>query len=256
MNSFFKTAATVISLAANDFKSKYAGSVLGSVWAIAEPAALVLVYWFAYTVAFGGGDVNGIPYFLYLSAGMVPWCFISGGLTGISSCFRDYSYLIKKTYFNKKLLPYIRLFSALFSHIVFCFLIVVICIFCGSDLSKIYLLPAVFLLSAVFVLSLGKILAVLCAGIKDVQNAVSVVLNIAFWITPIFWNGADIPLKYSAVVRFNPAALICDSYRNVLLFGRYPELSAVIRICAISAVLFLVGSLIERKLLPNISDRL
>ncbi len=37
-----------LSLAKNDFKTKYAGSYLGIVWAFIQPIVTILVYWFVF----------------------------------------------------------------------------------------------------------------------------------------------------------------------------------------------------------------
>ena len=40
----------IFSLAKNDFKTKYAGSYLGIVWAFIQPVVTILVYWFVFSV--------------------------------------------------------------------------------------------------------------------------------------------------------------------------------------------------------------
>ena len=40
----------IFSLAKNDFKTKFAGSYLGIVWAFIQPIVTVLVYWFVFQV--------------------------------------------------------------------------------------------------------------------------------------------------------------------------------------------------------------
>lgn len=55
-------------------KAKYAQSVLGISWAIIQPLFSTLVF----TVIFGSLakiDSNGVPYFLFSFAALVPWTF-------------------------------------------------------------------------------------------------------------------------------------------------------------------------------------
>ena len=65
----YQNRRLVLKLAKNDFKTKYAGSYLGIVWAFVQPIVTVLVYWFVFSVGFkaGTGDL-GIPFVLYLVA--------------------------------------------------------------------------------------------------------------------------------------------------------------------------------------------
>lgn len=61
-------------LAKNDFKTRYAGSYFGTFWAFVQPVVTILVYWFVFSVGFRSNtDELGVPFVLYLVAGIVPW---------------------------------------------------------------------------------------------------------------------------------------------------------------------------------------
>ena len=65
-------------LAKNDFKTRYAGSYFGTFWAFVQPVVTILVYWFVFSVGFRSNtDELGVPFVLYLVAGIVPWFFFS-----------------------------------------------------------------------------------------------------------------------------------------------------------------------------------
>lgn len=63
-------------LSVNDFKTKYAGSYLGVIWAFVQPVITVLIYWFVFEVGFKSGSVHSVPFILWLVAGIVPWFFL------------------------------------------------------------------------------------------------------------------------------------------------------------------------------------
>ena len=65
----------IMNLAKNDFKTKYAGSYLGIVWAFVQPIVTILVYWFVFSVGLKAGNVSDYPFVLYLVSGIVPWFF-------------------------------------------------------------------------------------------------------------------------------------------------------------------------------------
>ena len=76
----YKNRRLVAKLAKNDFKTRYAGSYLGIVWAFIQPVITILVYWFVFSVGFrsGAGESGRFLLFLYLVAGIVPWFFFLG----------------------------------------------------------------------------------------------------------------------------------------------------------------------------------
>ncbi len=85
-------------LAKNDFKTKFAGSYLGIVWALVQPIVTVLVYWFVFQVGLRQtADFNGCP-FCVVDAGrpgsLVLFSRGHGG--GGTNVLMEYSYLVKK----------------------------------------------------------------------------------------------------------------------------------------------------------------
>lgn len=87
----------VAKLAVADLKKTYTGAALGWAWAVIKPIVTIFVYWFAIEIGLRkGGNVGGVPYILWLIAGMVPWFYISETLTGGADCIRRYSYLVTK----------------------------------------------------------------------------------------------------------------------------------------------------------------
>ena len=52
----------IMNLAKNDFKTKYAGSYLGIVWAFVQPIVTILVYWFVFSVGLKAGNVGAYDF--------------------------------------------------------------------------------------------------------------------------------------------------------------------------------------------------
>ncbi len=246
--------AMVFQLALNDFKSKYAGSVLGALWALAEPLFTVLLYWFVYTVAFGGQAVGGVPYYVWLSVGLAPWLFISDGLKAITLSYRDYSYLIKKTRFDSAILPTVRGVSASLSHLIFLCIALILCAFEGVLLINPLILLLFFAITLLFIIATGRILAICCAKYRDVANGVSVVLNIGFWLTPVFWSVTNLSGRLSGGIMLNPFAIIVEGYRASVFCGNMPTSKQLVYLLLLCGVLWITGSFVQKKYLPEIAD--
>ena len=58
------------------------------------------------------------------------------------------------------------------------------------------------------------------------------------------------------IVELNPVALIAEGYRSTLLFGGFMEPDKFIYLILVIAVTFVTAKILERKLLPNIADKL
>ena len=114
-------------LSKNDFKTRFAGSYLGIIWAFVQPIVTVLVYWFVFEKGMHASGINlrsGItaPFVLWLIAGLVPWFFFQEVLSGGTNALMEYSYLVKKVVFQIDILPIIKLISALFVHLFLLYL--------------------------------------------------------------------------------------------------------------------------------------
>ena len=123
----YRNRRLVMKLAKNDFKTRYAGSYFGTIWAFVQPVVTILVYWFVFSVGFRSNtDELGIPFVLYLVAGIVPWFFFSDALSGGTNALIEYNYLVKKVVFNISVLPVVKIISALFVHGFFVILAIIL----------------------------------------------------------------------------------------------------------------------------------
>ncbi len=76
-NTLKKLRKLTVTLAVNDFKTKYSGSYLGIFWAFVQPVVTVTVYWFVFQLGFRSDPVKDFPFVLWLIAGIVPWFYFS-----------------------------------------------------------------------------------------------------------------------------------------------------------------------------------
>jgi len=256
-------SSTLIHLAKNDFKSKYAGSVGGIIWAFAQPVVTILIYWFVFGVAFQSGAVEGgssggrMPYVLWLVAGVVPWLFVSEAVGGITSSLTDYSYLVKKVVFNVKQLPYVRTLSALFVHLFFVGLIFAVSAAYGYY-PRVLHLQVLYYIAAATALALGagRIFAVLTAFFKDVQIIVGVIIQIGFWLTPIFWEISALPERLRFWFSLNPVYYIIGGYRNTFVYGIpfFRDFWGMLYFWGVVLLLLTLGEYMFNRLKPHFAD--
>ena len=158
----YKNRRLVMKLAKNDFKTRYAGSYFGTFWAFVQPVVTILVYWFVFSVGFRSNtDELGVPFVLYLVAGIVPWFFFSDALSGGTNSLLEYNYLVKKVVFNISVLPVVKIISALFVHGFFVLLAIILYI-CNGRFPDWYYLQILYYSACVFFLVSGTLLCYQC----------------------------------------------------------------------------------------------
>jgi len=245
-------------LAKNDFKTKYAGSALGTFWAFFKPIITILVFWFVFEKGLRSTPVQDFPFILWLMVGIIPWFFFNEAWVSATHCLFEYNYLVKKVKFRVSILPFVKIISALYIHLFFIGIIFLMFIAYQEPLS-IYNLQIFYYLGVMIVLliSLSWISSALSVFLKDVTQFIEVALTILFWLTPIFWNyKVTIPEGSRWWLKLNPVFYITDGYRdtfiNQIWFWEKPIDTIVF--LSITTLLFVVGSIVFVKLRPHFPD--
>lgn len=254
----------VLRLSKNDFKTKFAGSYLGIIWAFVQPIVTVLVYWFVFEKGLKAGGINtkaGItaPFVLWLVAGLVPWFFFSDALNGGTNALVEYSYLVKKVVFKISILPMVKLLSALFVHVFFIGFTLVL--YAGYHYYPDAYTLQIFYYSicmTVLVTGLSYANAAIVVFFRDWTQVINIILQVGVWITPIMWNidGMDLSPILITIFKLNPMYYIVNGYREALIgktwFWENPTLTIYFWIFTI--LIFAIGTGIFKRLKVHFAD--
>ena len=247
---------TVLRLAVNDFKARYAGLGLGAVWALLQPAVTIAVYYFVFQVGFKSVPVANVPYLPWLVAGIVPWFFFSEGWSGATGVLFEYSYLVKKLVFNVSILPTVKVLAAFFTHCVFTLLAVIVALLFGFGSVALLQLPYYSLCTFAFALAVGYITAALAPFVRDVAQVVGICLQLGFWITPVAWSYTMMGSQLQNILKLNPMLYIVEGFRDCLITGTWfiykPTLT--IWFWGVTTVLFMLGMLLFKRARPHFPD--
>ncbi len=247
----------ILSLAWNDFRTKYAGSVLGILWAFAYPIVTVVMYWFVFQIALGSGPVKGHPFALWLVAGLVPWMFFQDAMNFGTDAFRSYSYLVKKIAFNISILPAVRVISAFYVHLAFLLISLVLFTAMGS-FPGLQILQVLYYSLCTILLSLGMVFlsSAVAVFFRDITQLIMLILQVGTWATPILWQLDMLPAQYHWIFRLNPMNYIVQGYRSALLdhewFWEQPLYT--LYFWAFTLVMYIVGVTVFRRLEPHFAD--
>ena len=193
----YKNRKLVFSLAKNDFKTKYAGSYFGTIWAFIQPIVTICVYWFVFGLALRNGSDKGVPFVLWLIAGLIPWFFFQEGLIGGTNALLEYNYLVKKVVFNIRILPVVKVFSAVFVHAFFIIIVLLIYTFMGYPPS-LYAIQLLYYSFCIFMLILAMTYLTSAAVVffRDLSQIINIGLQVGVWVTPIMWDFNDLRTEW------------------------------------------------------------
>ena len=248
----------ILELTKRDFSDRFSGSILGSLWAFIWP----IVSLFIYIVIFGklmGGKLPGTSdiyaYSVYLTVGLLPWTAFSNSIYRSTSVFLDTKHLISKiTLSLPSLLIYIIL-SETITYVISMGLFFIFLFISGHKFSSsLILLPYLFYLQQLFAFGVGLLAATLTVFIRDIKEAIGIMLQLWFWFTPIVYIQDILPEFLKKVMIFNPAHIIISSYRSIFVFNDSPPYGALIILTIITHSIILIAYLLFRSLEKDVRD--
>lgn len=252
-------------LAKNDFKTRYAGSYMGVLWAMAQPVVTIVLYYFVFEVIFQNKATllaNGItaPYVMWLTAGLVPWFYFSEALVQGTQALLEYNYLVKKVVFKITILPVIKMIAATFMHLFFSAVMLLLYFAYGYGVDWYLLqLPYYSFCMFVFVLALSYTTCAVVVFFRDLSQIINILLQVGMWATPILWDLAFLSgekAKYQIIFRLNPVYYIVDGFRSALFEKTWFWQSPIdtLYFLGVTVVLFMLGTYIFRRLKVHFAD--
>ena len=247
----------ILSLSIRNFKGTYLGSMLGVTWVLIEPMIYVFLLWLFFTKALKFQPPEGYPYVPWLMTAMALWNFISLTLSSSASTFKSHSFLLKRPEFNMAVLPVVNILTGLYIHAIF-IAILVVTLLVNDVPFTLYWFQAIYYLFATTALLLGLawIAASLSLFVKDVGNIVGVIVQIGFWISPIFWSLDSFPKGYRFLLELNPITYVMEGYRKSFLYGQafWNDPKGFVYFWSFTLVILIIGVFTYKKLRPHFGD--
>lgn len=249
----------IMTMARREVASNYVGSLLGFIWTFIHPIVLITVFWVVFSLGFRVKPMKDVPFVVWLTAGMAPWFVFSEMVSGTVGAVVGNGNLIKRSVFPSQVLPVVKIFSSLANHLAFMLVLFVLIVFQRMPLS-LYYLQAFYYLGCIMALSLGLgwMFSALNVFIRDVGQMVSVILQIGFWATPIFWKIGNLPVVLQKYIKLNPLYYIVQGYRDSFIYfvPFWQRTFLTVYFWAITIVLLFLGAMVFKRLQPQFSDAL
>lgn len=242
-------------LAQADLKRKGADTLFGNVWWILDPVLQMAVYAILVTIVF---QRKTEAYPLFIFAALLPWKWLSTVVGDAITSVTGQERLIKQIAFPKIILPASAMISGTANFIFGLVpLAVMLLVFYSSHISAyLLLIPIVAAVQFVFTLALGLIVAALNVFFRDVGNLARHVLRLWFYLSPALYGAdtiASLGIHHptiSRVMHLNPLFAILESYRDLIYYGRQPEVAPLAAVLAFSFALLVFGAIFFKRLEP------
>jgi len=202
---------------------RYKQSVLGWVWAVLQPLALMI----SYTVVFSRVarvSSEGAPYPVFVFIAILPWVFFSSSITNATAGLVNYGHLVTKVNFPREIIPISYIAVGMVDFGIASLLLGGLMVYYKVALTwnALYALPIIGVLIA-FTTAVGLILAAVQVRIRDVSMAMPLVLQVWMFATPIVYSLQSVPPGLRRIYLINPVAALIESFRRAVLHGDSPD---------------------------------
>jgi lipopolysaccharide transport system permease protein len=224
-------------LAWRDVKVRYAQTVFGALWAVAQPFLMMIVF-----TLFIGRIANlhyDQPYPIVVYSALVPWTLFSASLANSSESLIANANLVSKIYFPRLLLPIASVGAFLVDFLIALSLV-------GALMAwyhvvpgwQVVFLPLFTLLALMTAIGGGIWLTALNVRYRDIRYVVPFLIQVGLFASPVAYQTSSLPdgtLK--TLYQLNPMAGVIDGFRWALLGTERPTPLIGISIAMVVVVL-------------------
>ena len=235
MKSLYAYRELIRNLVLKDLKLKYRDSALGSLWSLANPLLLIVVYSFVFSHILRGGPPN-FAYFLIV--GILPWNFFSQSMMMSTGSILENGNLIRKVALPMEVFP---VSTVLFNLAQYLFALAV---FIPMALLFFRVPPAwswlaflpILVLQVLFTTGVCFMVSTATVFYRDVRFFAEILLTLLFWLTPIVYDVRIVPGALVTAIYLNPMSYFVLAYQDALYHNSFPsaERMAVMLVLSLS----------------------
>jgi|SRR5215831_12286958 len=221
----FRYRELIWALALKELKVRYKRSVLGFLWALLNPALMMLVL----TVVFSTIMRFNIPHYaIFLLSVLLPWTFFSQSLSyGVESIVSN-GELIKKVSIPKMVFPIAAVLSNTINLFLSLIPMALLVVAMGHPFHSTWLyLPVPILALVIFTIGMACLVAAANVFYRDVAHILQVVLSAWFYFTPIIYALDFVPSHLRWLFKLNPIIYVINGFRLAIYYGQMPKWQSI-----------------------------
>jgi lipopolysaccharide transport system permease protein len=225
-----------------DVKLRYKQTALGIVWVALQPIALALMFTIIFS-RFLDAPSGGVPYSVFVLAGLVPWQLFAGALGRSSLSLVANEHLLTKIYFPRILIPLASVLTASIDMIFTLAVLGAVLAYYGIGVSAtVLILPLLIALVLIAAIGIGLLLAAINVRYRDIQAILPFLTQIWLFATPIAYSVTLVPDNWRAVYDLNPMVGIVEGFRWAIIGGDFPQAlwpsAALIILLAVAGIVY------------------
>lgn len=229
-----------LSLAKAKFKLRNEGSYLGIFWYLLSPLVMFLILLSLKNFT-NKNEIEHYP--LYVLLGLIVFNLFRYATTISANAIKNNAGIIKSLKINLEPFVISGIMQAVFSHVFEVAILVVFMVYFKVSLLGLLFYLAILFFLIIFITGAGFILSAAGTYINDIENVWNIFVNMLWFATPIFYM-AD---KNFLINKINPMYYIITSARDVVIYGKLPDLHMILIMAGFSVGFLAIGLFIFER---------
>ena len=244
--SLWRNRSLAKALVQREVVGRYRGSFMGILWSFFNPVFMLIIYTFVFSVVFKArwsvGSDSKTEFALILFAGLIVFNLFAECFNRAPGLILSNVNYVKKVVFPLEILPWVALGSAMFHTLISLgvWLIAYLILF-GVPHITVLLLPLVVLPLLLFIMGLTWWLASFGVYLRDVSQFIGLFTTVLMFLSPLFFPSTAMPEEYRHLLLLNPLTPAIEQARDVLFWGKVPDLTMLSVYLLISSLIAWLG---------------
>ncbi|MDT7542580.1 MAG: lipopolysaccharide transport system permease protein [Acidobacteriota bacterium] len=239
-----------------DLKVRYKQTLLGVVWVVLQPLMLTVIFTVFLSMLVRVPS-DGLPYPVFVYAGLLPWTFFSGAVSGGGNSLVTNAHLVTKVYFPRLIVPTASVAGRLVDFaIAFGILAGLLAYYrVVPTWNMLALLPLV-ALTTLLALGCATLLSALNVKYRDIGIVLPVFMQFWMYVSPVIYPSR---LVYERLGRWgwlyslNPLVGILDGFRAALFGSAFNRFALGVSVAS-ALGLFFLSILVFRRVEGSFAD--
>lgn len=249
-----RTVQLIGHLTAREFRIRYQSAFLGWLWALLPAVVRFVVLGVVFSQIL---PTTGPDYLAELAVGVLAWQWFSAGVASATVSPLSRRDLLSQPALPRPVIPVVSVLTDGFDYLAGVpVLLVVVLVDTGGIPVTALLFPLLVVLQGCLILGVGMAAAVANVHWRDTSLAVSLLLAVGIYATPVFYTSRVLTEQLAGLVRLNPVGALIEAQRQVLVEGTLPSAASLAALTVVCVGVLTAGWAVYRHWSATFVDQL
>lgn len=260
ISDLLRLKSLVWSLTKRELSSRFRGSLLGSLWAVLQPIAVVSIFYYVLVIIFktrwsDSNSSNG-DYIVGMFIGLLIYNLFAETISRSTTSMTSNINYVKKIVFPITILPVVQLCFASINYLIGMVVLIIFGYFWGLlTLSYCWILiPFCVAPVLMWALGLSWITSALNVYFRDTNVIVPLLLQATMFLSPVFYNTDRLTPGAKAALSWSPLTIPITELRRIFMGDHSADFAQLLFPTITGAVVLVLGFWLFRKTKVGFAD--